>query len=203
MIAIRGATMQGTEDQLVARCRAGDLDAFAQIYAQYERQVYRYAFHLLGHRDDADDVKQETFVKAFLAMPGFRSEASLQTWLLKICGNLCRDRMKSWDKRKVQYDARLEQDTLPGDAFAEDPMHIVARSQMTETVFLALQGMPAAQREIILLHEVEDLSYEEIANVLGCSRTSVKLRIFRARRCLKERVASLMKAKGMDDVGIY
>jgi RNA polymerase sigma-70 factor (ECF subfamily) len=195
--------MQGTEDQLVARCRAGDLDAFAQVYAQYERQVYRYAFHLLGHRDDADDVKQETFVKAFLAMPGFRSEASLQTWLLKICGNLCRDRIKSWDKRKVQYDARLEQDMLPGDAFAEDPMHVVARSQMTETVFLALQGMPAAQREIILLHEVEDLSYEEIANVLGCSRTSVKLRIFRARRCLKERVASLMKAKGMDDVGIY
>jgi RNA polymerase sigma-70 factor (ECF subfamily) len=66
-----------------------------------------------------------------------------------------------------------------------------------------LRGMPAPQREIILLHDVEDLSYEEIANVLGCSRTSVKLRIFRARRCLKERVASLMKAKGMDDVEKY
>jgi len=195
--------MQVTEDQLVARCRSGDVDAFAQIYAQYERQVYRYAYHLLGHRDDADDIKQETFVKAFQAMPGFRSEASLQTWLLKICGNLCRDKIKSWDRRKVSYDARLEDDSLPGDAFAEDPMHIVARSQMTETVFLALQGMPAAQRDIILLHEVEDLSYEQIANVLGCSRTSVKLRIFRARRCLKERVASLLKAKGMDDEGKY
>jgi len=203
MIAARGATMQVTEDQLVARCRSGDVDAFAQIYAQYERQVYRYAYHLLGHRDDADDIKQETFVKAFQAMPGFRSEASLQTWLLKICGNLCRDKIKSWDRRKVSYDARLEDDSLPGDAFAEDPMHIVARSQMTETVFLALQGMPAAQRDIILLHEVEDLSYEQIANVLGCSRTSVKLRIFRARRCLKERVASLLKAKGMDDEGKY
>ena len=195
--------MQVTEDQLVARCRTGDLDAFAQVYAQYERQVYRYAFHLLGNRDDADDIKQETFVKAFLAMPGFRSESSLQTWLLKICGNLCRDKIKSWDRRNVHYDARLEQDTLPGNAYAEDPMHIVARSQVTETVFRALQGMPAAQREILLLHETEDLSYEEIANVLGCSRTSVKLRIFRARRCLKERVASLMSAKGMDDVGIF
>ena len=195
--------MQVTDNLLVARCRAGDLDAFAQIYAQNERQVFRYAYNLLAHRDDADDIKQETFVKAFLAMPGFRAEASLQTWLLKICGNLCRDRIKSWDRRNVQYDARLEQDSLPGDAYAEDPMSIVARAQTADTVFLALNGMPAAQREIILLHEVEDLSYEEIANVLGCSRTSVKLRIFRARRCLKERVASLMKAKGMEDVGIF
>lgn len=188
------------EDQLVARCRAGDTDAFSQVYAKYERQVYRYAYHLLGHRDDADDIKQETFVKAFQAVSGFRSEASLLTWLLKICGNLCRDRIKSWDRRKVQYDARLEQDSLPGDAFGEDPMNIVARSQMTETVFRALRGLPTAQREIIVLHEIEDLSYLEIAEVLGCSRTSVKLRIFRARKSLKERVASLLKAKGIDDV---
>src|SRR5438034_8950251 len=118
MIAMHGITMQGTEDQLVARCRSGDLDAFGQIYSKYERQVYRYAYHLLSNRDDADDVKQETFVKAFQAMQGFRSEASLQTWLLKICGNLCRDRIKSWDRRNVQYDARLEQASLPGDAFA-------------------------------------------------------------------------------------
>ena len=203
MIATRGATMYVTEDKLVARCRSGDVDAFALVYSQYERQVYRYAYHLLGHRDDADDIKQETFMKAFQAISGFRSEASLQTWLLKICGNLCRDRIKSWEHRKVQYDARLEHDSISGDAFAEDPRHIVERSQMTESVFRALKGMPAAQREIIVLHEIEDLSYEEIANVLGCSRTSVKLRIFRARRCLKERVTSLLKAKGTDDVTIF
>src|SRR5882724_7183056 len=194
MIAMHGITMQGTEDQLVARCRSGDLDAFGQIYAKYERQVFRYAYHLLGHRDDADDVKQETFVKAFQALSGFRSEASLQTWLLKICGNLCRDRIKSWERRKVQYDARLDNDALSGDSYSEDPQEIVERSQLTDLIFRALRGMPAPQREIIVLHEIEDLSYEEIAGVLGCSRTSVKLRLFRARRCLKERVASLLKA---------
>jgi RNA polymerase sigma-70 factor (ECF subfamily) len=193
MIASHGVTMQVREDQLVARCRAGDLDAFAQVYAQYERQVYRYAYHLLGHREDADDIKQETFVRAYQAIGGFRSESSLQTWLLKICGNLCRDRIKSWDRRKVLYDSRLESNGVIGGSETEDPLHIVERSQMTELIFRALRGMPPAQREIIVLHEIEDLSYEEIAGVLGCSRTSVKLRLFRARRCLKERVAALLQ----------
>ena len=82
MTVMHGVTMQGTEDQLVTRCRGGDLDAFGQIYAKYERQVYRYAYHLLGHRDDADDIMQETFLKAFQALAGFRSEASLQTCLM-------------------------------------------------------------------------------------------------------------------------
>ena len=188
--------MQVAEDQLVTRCRAGDQEAFALVYAQYERQVFRYAYHLLGHRDDADDIKQETFVKAYQAISSFRSESSLQTWLLKICGNLCRDRIKSWDRRKVTYDSTLREDALGCTSIAEDPLSIVQRTQMTETIFKALRGLPPAQREIIVLHEIEDLSYEEIAGILGCSRTSVKLRLFRARRSLKERVASLMATRG-------
>jgi len=196
MLMSHGATMSVPEDQLVSRCRAGDLDAFAQVYERYERQVFRYAYHLLGHRDDADDIKQETFLKAYQAIGSFRSEASLQTWLLKICGNLCRDRIKSWDRRKVIYDSTLREESLGQHAIGEDPLEIVERRQMTETIFKALRGLPPAQRELIVLHEVEDLSYEEIANILGCTRTSVKLRLFRARRSLKERVASLLKTRG-------
>lgn len=184
--------MQVGEDQLVTRCRAGDLDAFSQVYDRYERQVFRYAYHILGHRDDADDIKQETFVKAYQAISSFRSESSLQTWLLKICGNLCRDKIKSWDRRKVTYDSTLRDDVIGSTNFEDGPQAIVERKQVTEIIFRALKGMPAAQREIIVLHEVEDLSYEEIAAVLGCSRTSIKLRLFRARRSLKERVASLL-----------
>jgi RNA polymerase sigma-70 factor (ECF subfamily) len=188
--------MQVGEDQLVTRCRAGDLDAFSQVYDRYERQVFRYAFHILGHRDDADDIKQETFVKAYQAIGSFRSESSLQTWLLKICGNLCRDKIKSWDRRKVTYDSTLRDDILGSSSAEDGPQAIVERKEMTEIIFKALRGMPAAQREIIVLHEIEDLSYEEIAAVVGCSRTSIKLRLFRARRSLKDRVASLLGSKG-------
>jgi RNA polymerase sigma-70 factor (ECF subfamily) len=171
------------------------MDAFAQIYAQYERQVFRYAYHLLGHRDDADDIKQETFLKAYQAIGSFRSEASLQTWLLKICGNLCRDRMKSWDRRKVTYDSTLREETLGVSDESGDPALIAERSEITDTIFRALRAMPEAQRVILTLHEIEDLDYEEISGILGCSRTSVKLRIFRARRALKERVSALLQMR--------
>jgi RNA polymerase sigma-70 factor (ECF subfamily) len=195
MVVAHGMHMTVGEDQLVTRCRAGDLDAFSQVYDRYERQVFRYAYHILGHRDDADDVKQETFVKAYQAIGSFRSESSLQTWLLRICGNLCRDRIKSWDRRKVTYDSTLRDDVLGSSDIEDSPQAIVERKEMTAIIFKALSGMPAAQREIIVLHEVEDLSYEEIAAVLGVSRTSIKLRLFRARRNLKDRVASLMGSK--------
>jgi RNA polymerase sigma-70 factor (ECF subfamily) len=192
MVVAHGVLMQVGEDQLVSRCRAGDLDAFAQVYDRYERQVYRYALHILGHRDDADDIKQETFLKAYQAIGSFRSESSLQTWLLRICGNLCRDKIKSWDRRNVTYDSTLRDDELGGSDEEQGPQAVVERKMMTEIIFKALRGMPPAQRELIVLHEVEDLSYEQIAAVLGCSRTSIKLRLFRARRSLKDRVASLM-----------
>jgi RNA polymerase sigma-70 factor (ECF subfamily) len=188
--------MQVADDKLITRCRAGDVEAFAQVYTQYERQVFRYAYHILGHREDADDIKQETFLRAYQAIGTFRSESSLQTWLLKICGNLCRDRIKSWDRRKVIYDSTLRDDVLGSSDAMDDPSAIVERSELTEIIFKALRGLPQAQREIIVLHEIEDLSYEEIAGILGCSRTSIKLRLFRARRSLKERVASLMSSRG-------
>jgi RNA polymerase sigma-70 factor (ECF subfamily) len=192
MVVAHGIQMTVGEDQLVTRCRAGDLDAFSQVYDRYERQIFRYAYHILGNRDDADDIKQETFVKAYQAIGSFRSESSLQTWLLRICGNLCRDKIKSWDRRKVTYDSTLRDDVLGSSDEADSPQSILERKEMTEIIFKALRGMPPAQREIIVLHEVEDMSYEEIAAVVGCSRTSIKLRIFRARKNLKERVASLM-----------
>ena len=196
MVVSHGVTMQVAEDQLVSRCRAGDLDAFAQVYDRYERQVFRYAYHILGNRDDADDIKQETFVKAYQAIRSFRSESSLQTWLLKICGNLCRDKIKSWDRRKVTYDSTMREDEM-GIANPDDsPQAVVERKELEDVIARAMRGMPAAQREIIVLHEVEGMSYEEIAAVLGCTRTSIKLRLHRARKSLKERVASLMGNRG-------
>ena len=193
MIVSQRADMPVPEDKLVARCRAGDLDAFGEVYALYERQVFRYAYHLLGHREDADDIKQETFVKAYQAIGRFRNDASLQTWLLKICGNLCRDRMKSWERRNVHYDAGLHAEEWHDESRRADPHVQAERAQTTEIVLCALRGLPAPQREIIVLHDLEELSYQEISAILGCSAVSAKLRVFRARRMLKERVQILQK----------
>ncbi len=192
MIAVNRIAMLSSDKELLNSCRSGDIRALEKIYVLYERQVFRYAYHLLGNRDEADDMKQETFVKAYQAIAKFRGDSSLQTWLLKICGNLCRDRMKSWDRRKVQYDSRFDYDGFGSDPHQNDPQMILEKAQVNETVMKALKGMPAAQREIIVLHEIEDLSHEEISVILSCTRTSVKLRLFRARKSLRERVHSLL-----------
>ncbi len=188
----REASMQTSERELVARCRAGDIDAYSHVYACYERQVFRYAYHLLGHREDADDIKQETFLRAYKAIHGFRCEATLQTWLLKICGNLCRDRLRSWERRNVDYHAQEDME-VEQTALRDDPYQIVARSQTGELIFTALRNMPAPQREVIVLYDIEGLSYAEMAVVLDCSPVSIKMRVFRAHRALRERIGALQE----------
>lgn len=196
MLARYEETVQSSDEALVARCCAGDLDAFGQLYARYERQVFRYAYHLLGNRDDADDIKQETFLKAYHAMPRFRYECSLLTWLLKIGGNLCRDRLKSRARRsEVSLDLPETERRLQDDSLSLDPVAVVERKQTAEIVFRALQGMPEAQRDIILLHEIEGMSYQEMAEVMDCSIASIKIKLFRARRRFKERVGALLEAR--------
>jgi RNA polymerase sigma-70 factor (ECF subfamily) len=192
----REVAMHLGDDQLVARCCAGDLDAFGQVYARYERQVYRYAYRLLGNREEADDVKQETFLRAYRAIPGFRNDSSLLTWLMRICGNLCRDRLKSsQNRREVLYDPQATPESPHGNPAHTDPFAVIERAETTAIIRRALAGMPEKYREAVLLRDVENLSYEEIAGILGCSRPMVKLRLFRARRMLKERVEALSQAR--------
>ena len=195
MVLSRGASVQMTEEELITRCRAGELEAFAIIYSRYETQVYRYAYHIMGHREDADDIKQETFVRAHGAIAKFRSESSLQTWLLRICANLCRDRIKSWERRKVSYNSDLPE-PLWSSAHEDTIPHVaLERAETNALILRALHGLPAGHREVIVLHDIEDLNYEEIARILGCSHASAKLRVFRARRKLKERVTALLEVR--------
>lgn len=181
---------------LAARCRAGDLGSFEQVYAQHERQVFRYAYHLLGSREDADDIKQETFVRAYQALTGgagYKGEGSLTAWLLKICGNLCRDRLKS---RRRHPETALDPNTAETWWMDTDtrsnPHDAMEQKQARDLLYGALRSLPEAHRDILVLRELEELRYEEIASVLGCSLASVKLRLFRARRLLKTKLSALM-----------
>ncbi len=189
------AIMPHTETDLITRCQQGDLDAFGVLYARYEQQVFRYAYHILGHKEDADDIKQETFLKAWQAIRTFRREASLQTWLLRICANLCRDKLRSWERRNIH----AASDTLPllnqhaGEE--SDPAYLTERSDTTALILRALNGIPPPLREAFILHDIEDYNYDSMAEILGCSRASAKLRVVRARHTLKERVHSLLKVR--------
>ena len=187
--------MQPPEDVLLARCRAGDVEAFGQVYARYEQVVFRHAYHLLGDRDEAHDVRQETFIKAYGAVRRFRGECSLKTWLLMISTNLCRSRLRSRRRQaEVSWNA-LDLDLSGRTALYSDgidPHAAAEQSQMAEIVRRALDTLPAAHREVIVLRDVEGLSAEETARVLGCSRASVAVKLFRAHALLRARLRALL-----------
>jgi RNA polymerase sigma-70 factor, ECF subfamily len=189
-------SVEATDQELVARCREGDPVAFGMIYQRHERAVYRFAYHMLGDPDEADDIKQDTFVKAFRTIPGFRGDCSLLTWLLKVTGNLCRDKRKSQARRgETAILPELEATLCDTSERGSDPARQAERRFMRSAVHRVLGGLPEAQRELIVLRDLEGLSYQEIADVLGCSVASVKLRLFRARRSFKDRMESLLKSK--------
>ncbi len=187
---------QHTDHELVIRCQRGDLDAFGELYARYERAVYRFAYHMLGDPDDADDVMQDAFVKAYRTLPGFRGDCSLQTWLLKVTGNLCRDRIKTRNRRGEMPLLTEAQGDLPDRSDrGQDPAMLLERKDLHALLYRVLSALPAPQRELIVLRDLEGLSYQQIAAVVDCSVASVKLRLFRARRSFKDRMESLLKIR--------
>lgn len=186
--------VQPSDRELIARVRAGDMEAFGQVYERYAQPVYRFAYHLLGNADEADDVKQDAFVRVYHALPGFRGECTLLTWLLKVTANLCRDRFKSQQRRgEMALLPEIATHLPDGTRGRTDPLAALEKDYLSSVVHRALRGLPVPQRELIVLRDLEELSYQQIADVLGCSVASVKLRLFRARRALKERVESLLK----------
>lgn len=191
----RAVPVQQQPDQdLISRCQAGDLDAFGEIYARYERAVHRFAYHMLGDPDDADDVTQDAFMKAYRTLPGFRGECSLLTWLLKVTGNLCRDRHKMRARRgEIPLPAEHQPDLPARGERGGDPAALFERKDLHATLYRVLGGLPEAQRELIALRDLEGLSYQEIAEVLGCSAASVKLRLFRARRSFRDRMEAVLQ----------
>lgn len=182
--------------QLMARCCAGDLEAFEQVYARHERQVYRHAFYLVGHHEDADDIKQETFLRAWRALSSFRRQSSLLTWLLRICTNLCHDRLRRRKNRpEIAYEPAVAEKWLASEAEMQNPLRIVDRADTLETLLRVLEAMPFPQRQAIVLHLIEGRDYREMGAILGCAPASAKMRTLRAMHQFKERVISLLEGR--------
>ncbi len=193
--------MQRTPEDLAARAQAGDRDALRQTYEQYQEDVYRLAYRLLGDREDAADVRQETFLKAFQALEKFRGDSSLKTWLLTICTNLCRSHRASKQRRReIGFAAEVDEACLRSDDSVPEPLAAAVRSETARLVRIALASLPVPERELIVLREYEELDYEEIARITGCSPSTVGVKLFRARRRLRERIESLLNRGRTNDV---
>ena len=179
------------ESRLIARCLAGEVEAFRPLVQRYQRLAFSVAFRMLGSRADAEDIAQQAFVDAFNALERFRGEGrthAFSTWLLRIAVNRSKDVLKS--RRRTEEP--LDRD-VPGGvaAFAYDPLTPEAQAssgERREHLETALLELPTKYREVLILKDAEDLSYEEIRAILQLPLTTLKIRVVRARAMLRDLV---------------
>lgn len=187
--SIAAGTRDEEEELLVARCLEGNVEAFRPLVQRYQRLAFSVAFRMLGSRADAEDVAQQAFVDAFNALGRFRSSGrrhAFSTWLLRIAVNRSKDVLKS--KRRTEEP--LEREVPGGEAaFAYDPPTPEANASSGERrqrLEAALLELPTKYREVLILKDAEDLSYDEIRAVLQLPTTTLKIRVVRARAMLRQ-----------------
>jgi RNA polymerase sigma-70 factor (ECF subfamily) len=172
---------------LVARCLAGDTECFNQLIVRWERPIYALAYRLIGHDEDARDVCQDTFLRAFRALPGFKGQAKFSSWLYRIALNLCRD----WIRRQrrtpiVPAPDGVELTELRTSEPADEPMEdVLARRQLSQRVAKAMRMLSSDQRAALILKEYHGLTFQEIADLLGCPLSTVKTRLYQGLTVLR------------------
>ena len=200
--AMRAAVRRDAEEEtLIARCLEGDVEAFRPLVQRYQRLAFSVALRMLGSRADAEDIAQQAFVDAFNALERFNGEGrqhAFSTWLLRIAVNRSKDVLKS--KRRTEEP--LEREVGGGEAaFSYDPSTPEANASSGENrarLEKALLKLPTKYREVLVLKDAEDLSYEEIRGILQLPVTTLKIRVVRARAMLREIIESQgLTASGM------
>ncbi len=182
-----------SDEALVRKARDGDYAAFERLYERHRTLVYRFAYQMVPRRDDAEDMVQEAFVRAYQNLHRYRDEAKFTTWLLRIVTNLCTDQARMNRRR-----AALEQQEAAGSlswmttVVNEDPVHNLALADTRDVIRRALAALPPHHRSVIILRDIEEREYPDIATILGCTIGGAKLRVLRARRALKQRIAPLL-----------
>jgi RNA polymerase sigma-70 factor (ECF subfamily) len=195
------------ETALVAQSREGDTAAFGELVRRYEGKIFRLAQHVTQNREDAEDVLQETFMKAYEHLDQFQGNSKFYTWIVRIAVNqaLMKLRRRKTDK-SVSLDETIDtgEDTMVREvaAWDEDPEQRFSRDELGGILDTAVQSLEPPYRSVFVLRDVDELSTEETAEALGLSVPAVKSRLLRARLQLREKLTRYFKRKG-DDAFAY
>ena len=179
-----------TDEELVARSKAGDTESFNQLVKRWERPIFALAYRTLGREEDARDVTQETFLRAFRALSGFKGDAKFSSWLYRIALNLCRDWMRK-DRRAplVAVPEGVELDDLAADRGPTETVEdLAARTELSGVVAKAMAHLPAEQRQSIILKEYHGLTFQEIADLMRCPLSTVKTRVYQGLSTLRKQL---------------
>jgi RNA polymerase sigma-70 factor (ECF subfamily) len=179
-----------SDEQIVQQALTGDVDAFGEIVRRWERRIFALAFGMLGREEDARDATQETFLAAFRNLRGFRGDAKVSSWLHRIAINQCITRQR---RAKVRNETGLEQEAEKDAAVFALPAHVspanVAEGrERTQAVRRAVSALPTELRQVVVMKEFEELTFQEISDVLNLPLSTVKSRLYTALRQLQLRL---------------
>ncbi|MEI7577301.1 MAG: sigma-70 family RNA polymerase sigma factor [Armatimonadota bacterium] len=182
-----------SDEALVKRARDGDYAAFEQLFERHRLMVYRFSYQMTHKRDDAEDLVQEAFVRAYQNLHRYRDEAKFTTWLLRIVSNLGTDQARMSTRRNnlEQKEAQGALDWMTVGNF-ENPIANLEQESRQNILRKAILALPDHHRQMIIMRDLEEKEYDEIAEICKCSVGGAKLRVLRARRALRDRVAPML-----------
>ena len=185
---------------LVRAAKAGDITAFEQLVHRYDRNVFRIAQHITQNREDAEDVVQDAFLKAYENLKNFQEQSKFYTWLVRIAVNeaLMRLRRRRPERMvSLDEDVKTEEDSMPREVadWSPNPEQQYSQAELRDILTRTIQGLPSSFRTVFVLRDVEGLSTEETAQALDLSIPAVKSRLLRARLQLRERLNKYFKKR--------
>ena len=175
------------ENEIIRSVLRGNVNDFEKLVTAYEKNVYNIALRMVGDPDDAADMTQETFIKAYRALSGFRGDSKFSSWLYRIASNVCLDFLRSRSRHPQVSLSTVDEDdraTFELPDMRQNPEEQLMKKLGMEAVRRGLEQLPEQQRQILVLRELGGLSYAELAQTLGLEEGTAKSRIFRARKRL-------------------
>lgn len=187
----KNTSIDKTDEELVALASAGDTTAFNQLVGRWERTILGLAYRVLGREEDARDICQEAFLRAYRGLGNFKGQAKFSSWLYRIALNLCRDWLRRQRRRgegQPPEGMELTETTLV-DPISDSVEDVLVRRDLGRAVGKIMATLPDEQRTVIVLKEYHGLTFREIADLLDCPQSTVKTRLYQGLNVLRQRIA--------------
>jgi len=194
-----GEVPDGPDDkELVLKAQQGDVHAFDELVERYHGKIYGLTYNMTSNREDAEDLTQEVFVKAFKALPRFKGKSSFYTWLYRIAVNKTINYRKKRNRKRLlsldQFDQEIKTDEVYHDLTSKgSPLRNVSLTELQKKMNEALQSLSEKHRTVVVLHDMQGIPHEEIAKMVGASVGTIRSRLFYARRQLQAELAEFVK----------
>lgn len=190
--------MNNEEVKLIEKSQQGDMKSFERLIRRYQDQAYRTAYGILGNAEDAKDATQEAFIKIYKSLSKFKLQSSFSTWMYRIIHNTCLDILRKRKRRRelpmeTKNSSGTEGYEIPVEDAGEGPEALLDYAFLKEEVKRGISKLPEEYQGVVVLRDIEDLSYEEISEVLGISQGTVKSRLNRGRKQLRSYLSSLQQ----------